>query len=207
MKTPILFFTLSCVLCSAQMNQNANDNNNQCCSMAQSVLSLMEKISQLESRLENTEKEVVELRSLTQGAPKVAFSTSLHDSDSDSGNVGPFNTATALKYKKVFTNIGSCYNPSTGMFTAQVKGLYFFHFTMLNNRQTVPNSVLILRKNGEQVVSLWDVSGSDPDSASNAALLPLEVGDSVHVELPPNRLVYDDSAHYNTFTGFLLFTV
>ncbi|KAK7939937.1 hypothetical protein WMY93_003263 [Mugilogobius chulae] len=121
----------------------------------------MDKMTQMETKLDDTEKELTELKSITQG-----------------------------------------------IFTATVKGVYFFRFTMFNNLNSTPNSVLILRKNEEQIVTLWDVSATDGnDTGSNAAVLSLEAGDTVHVELSPNRQVYDDQAHYNTFTGFLLFTI
>lgn len=90
-----------------------------------------------------------------------------------------------------------------------VKGMYFFRFSMFNNLKAVPNSVVSLKKNDVRLTTVWDTSGPDGnDMGSNAVVVPLEVGDSVFVELQANRLVYDDAAMgYNSFSGFLLFTM
>lgn len=89
-----------------------------------------------------------------------------------------------------------------------VKGMYFFRFSMFNNLDPVSNSVVSLRKNGVRLTSVWDTTGTDGnDMGSNAVVVPLEVGDSVYVELQANRLVFDDSMGYNSFSGFLLFTM
>ncbi|XP_054597189.1 complement C1q tumor necrosis factor-related protein 3 [Nothobranchius furzeri] len=97
---------------------------------------------------------------------------------------------------------------STGTFTATVSGMYFFRFSMFNNLAQTPNSVVSLMKNDERLTSVWDVSGSDSnDMGSNAAVIPLVAGDAVYVELMASRLVYDDGMNYNTFSGFLLFTM
>lgn len=89
-----------------------------------------------------------------------------------------------------------------------VKGMYFFRFSMFNNLNPVANSVVSLRKNGVRLTSVWDTSGTDSnDMGSNAVVIPLEVGDNVYVELQENRALYDDGMGYNTFSGFLLFTM
>ncbi|XP_029913141.1 complement C1q-like protein 2 [Myripristis murdjan] len=166
---------------------------------------MMDKITLLETKVQKTETQMLELQSLIGGVPKVAFSACLLKSGS--GNTGPFTTATTLKYKNVFSNIGSSYSPETGIFTALVKGVYFFRFSMFNNVNATPSSVVSLMKNGVRLVSVWDTVGSDAnDMGSNAVVVSLEVGDRVYVELAANRLIYDDNMNYNTFSGFLLFT-
>ncbi|XP_047428669.1 complement C1q-like protein 2 isoform X2 [Mugil cephalus] len=219
----ILAFSCCCCLGEPEITENndklqnrsgSNNGCNICCltsitqnlgTVEEKVSNMAEKIRLLEVKQQNTEKEVLELQKLT-GAPLVAFSAAL--SDSSPGNTGPFTTATPLQYKKVFANAGSSYNPSTGIFTAMVKGMYFFRFSMFNNLQSVPNSVVSLMKNSQRLVSVWDTSGSDSnDMGSNAVVIPLEVGDNVYVELQANRVVYDDGMTYNTFSGFLLFAM
>ncbi|KAL2091147.1 hypothetical protein ACEWY4_013410 [Coilia grayii] len=214
MKTiAVLFLALGCCLSEPQNGCEAPqtggpERSGLCalCSLPQDVANVMEKVNLLETRLQKTEKDVEELRSLIGGQPQVAFSAALLDSGS--GNTGPFTAATPLKYKRVFSNTGSSYNPSTGIFTAQVKGMYFFRFSMFNNLSATPSSVVSLMKNGQRLTSVWDTAGSDAnDMGSNAVVIALEVGDSVYAELGANRIVYDDSMNYNTFSGFLLFTM
>ncbi|RXM93151.1 Complement C1q-like protein 4 [Acipenser ruthenus] len=61
-------------------------------------------------------------------------------------------------------------------------------------------------KNNENVASLWDTESSDlNDSGSSSAILKLEVGDHVYMRLHEGKQLYDDTANYNTFSGFLLF--
>ncbi|XP_042361003.1 complement C1q-like protein 2 [Plectropomus leopardus] len=221
MKTvAVLILAFSCCLCEDQANEN-NDKVHQCLgstvccdinsltSLTQSLgaleekaANMAEKITVLEDKLINTEKEVLELRSLTGGTPQVAFSATLRESGF--GNTGPFTTATPLKYKKVFSNIGNGYNSSTGIFTALVKGMYFFRFSVFVS--SPPNTVVSLMKNSKRLTSVWDTVKSDShDMGSNAVVIPLEVGDNVYVELWANRTVYSNNMNYNTFSGFLLF--
>ncbi|XP_035253324.1 complement C1q-like protein 2 [Anguilla anguilla] len=160
---------------------------------------LSSELCSLKARVERLENDLKAL-------PKVAFSVALRESGAIT--LGPFQTDTVIQYAKVFANIGNYYNPSTGIFTARVKGVYFFTFTAYNNVEMTPNTNVVLMKNGERTVSIWDKSGQDAnDNASNAVVLQLEVGDSVFVHLKANTRVYDDMGHYNSFSGFLLFVV
>uniref|UniRef100_A0AAY5L9M4 C1q domain-containing protein n=1 Tax=Esox lucius TaxID=8010 RepID=A0AAY5L9M4_ESOLU len=218
----VLMLALCCCLSGTQAQGN-NDNQKTCClsdtcSLAKELVSIGEKLGTMvekqgtmgdnlrlmETRLQTSEKEVEELKRLTAGQPKVAFSATLRESGS--GDTGPFKTPTPLQYKKVFSNTGNSYNPATGVFAATVKGMYYFRFTMMNNLNSTPNSVVCLTKNGQRLVSVWDTAGNDShDSGSNAVVIPLEVGDQVYVELQANKQIYDDFMSYNTFSGFLLF--
>ena len=91
-----------------------------------------------------------------------------------------------------------------GTFTAPVRGMYYFSFTMFTSG--TPNSVACIWKNNVFVVCLWDVKEYfGYDTGSNAVVLPMGQGESVNVMLEPNKTVSDSQSHLNTFSGFLLF--
>lgn len=185
--------------------------------LEQNLSATMQKMSTAEANLQSCKSQVEELRKVNQAqdeqlkalaavtsasTSKMAFSAAL------GASAGPFQHDTPLKYQKIFSNVGSGYNPATGIFTARVSGVYYFRYTMYNNNAGQPNSAVSLMMNSQQLVSTWDTVGNDNnDSATNAAVLQLNAGDSVYVKLWANREVYDDGSNYNTFSGFLLFTV
>lgn len=181
----------------------------------QNLGTTMQKMATVEANLQSCKSQAEELRKVNQAqneqlkaltdvtstsTSKVAFTAALGSS------TGPFQQDTPLKYQRILSNIGSGYNPATGVFTAMVPGLYYFSYTMFNNGQ--PNSVVSLMMNSQRVVSTWDTVGNDNHgSATNAAVVRLEAGDSVFVKLYATRVLYDDDYYYNTFSGFLLFTL
>ncbi|XP_063048869.1 complement C1q-like protein 2 [Engraulis encrasicolus] len=201
----LLLAMACCCVCEPQANADCGGPSSSCsslclCCLSKDVAMVVEKLKTLESRLEENQRVVGVLR----GQPRVAFSAALRDSGG--GNVGPFSVATPLKYKRVFSNTGSSYNPSTGVFTAQVKGMYFFRFSMFSNTIGHSNSIVSLMKNGERLTSVWDTTGADGhDMGSNAVVIAMEMGDNAYVELLANRMVFDEYMNYNTFSGFLLF--
>ncbi|XP_052377745.1 complement C1q-like protein 2 [Oncorhynchus keta] len=189
----------------AEKNKN-NDNNNNLLSLYYTVM--LRFYYEIFSVITAQEEELKALKKrLSTAQPKVAFSAALRDSGG--GHIGPFTTNTPLQYKRVFSNTGSSYNPATGIFTAMVRGVYCFRYSMYGNNSGRPNSVVSLMKNGEMLVTTWntDDSVNVHESASNTAVVQLEVGDGVYIQLWANRVLYDDRNNYNTFTGFLLFTV
>ncbi|KAL7840554.1 hypothetical protein AOLI_G00258770 [Acnodon oligacanthus] len=134
---------------------------------------------------------------------KVAFSVSL--SKDEAGHTGPYSTEYPLVYKHVFTNIGSAYNPATGIFTAPVRGVYYFRFTAhgLGGKDVS----VVLQKNGQHIVEALVIQPQHRLSSSNGVSLLLEAGDVVCLKLRANAWVYDTGAHHCTFSGQMLFSL
>ncbi|XP_043118199.1 complement C1q-like protein 4 isoform X2 [Puntigrus tetrazona] len=140
-------------------------------------------------------------KSLQNCDKKVAFSAGLLESGTR--NIGPSNTATTLIYKKVFSNIGNAYDSNTGVFTAPIKGAYFFRFYgHCHGGTTMAVSLL---KNGATQCSLHAFKPSSNSNASNGVILTLEIDDRISTQLWANTWVYDDPASYTSFSGFLIF--
>lgn len=182
--------------------------------LLKSVSSLVKEMAISQAQLKVCDSQTLELQklnqqqtqqlkflqeSMTSATPRAAFSAVLGDA------IGPFDQETTLKYQRILSNIGSGYNPATGTFTAMVRGMYYFSYTMYNNNSGQPNSAVSLMRNSQRMVSTWDTEGND--SATNAAVVQLEAGDSVFIKLYANHVLYDDSYYYNTFSGYLLFTL
>lgn len=185
--------------------------------LEENLRTVMQKMTTMEASLATFRSQTEELRkvnkaqeeqlrsltnTVTAATSNVAFSAALGSS------MGPFEQDTPLKYQRILSNIGNGYNPATGIFTAMMRGVYYFSYTMYNNNSGQPSSIVSLMMNSQRVVSTWGtVSNDSHDSATNAAVLQLEAGDSVFVQLYAKRIMYDNGFYYNTFSGFLLFTL
>lgn len=94
----------------------------------------------------------------------------------------------------------------TGIFTAPVKGLYYFSFNTYGYNTHINGAMLM--KNGALQISTYDnISVDGSDSTSNAAVLQLVAGDEVCMQLWENGRVFDNLNGHTTFSGFLLFPV
>ncbi|XP_071401430.1 collagen alpha-1(X) chain-like [Centroberyx affinis] len=153
----------------------------------------------LQARLSASEKEVEELKQENADRPKVAFSAGL----TDAGPIGPFNIEITLIYSKVLTNIGQAYNPNTGIFTAPVRGVYYFRFTAFEHRNTQWLGVN-LHHNDRRVMHVSE-GANGYTSVSSALTLELAVGDVVYMRVSANNAIYDDVHNRSSFSGFLLF--
>uniref|UniRef100_A0A096LUQ5 C1q domain-containing protein n=1 Tax=Poecilia formosa TaxID=48698 RepID=A0A096LUQ5_POEFO len=150
-----------------------------------------------------TENQVEALRREGE-AKRLAFSAALLESGSV--NHGPFNTHTTMVFRHVTTNIGNAYSPSTGLFTAPVRGVYHFEFHIYGHgSSTEPTSALLI-KNGVQIFATYEKQTSGGQKTCNGVTLMLNIGD-VFVRLPANSWVHDNQDHHTTFSGHLLFTM
>ncbi|ROL42361.1 Neoverrucotoxin subunit beta [Anabarilius grahami] len=153
----------------------------------------------LETRLANSEAQIEKLQKEIRDKPKVAFSASL----GLNGFFGPFNADTTVVYKFVFSNVGDAYK-STGIFTAPVRGVYYFSFfyhCMVSNP-----TVLALYRNGKQEALMkHHKSGCHTENGGNALTLLLEKGDRVYMVLRKNTWIWDNvSENVSMFSGFLI---
>uniref|UniRef100_A0AAZ1WWB0 C1q domain-containing protein n=1 Tax=Oreochromis aureus TaxID=47969 RepID=A0AAZ1WWB0_OREAU len=117
--------------------------------------------------------------------------------------VGVYDTDTTLIYRKVFTNIGKAYNPSTGVFKAPVSGIYYF--TFFYHAGGEEDSKLTLYKNDEAIVGAYDHDSDNDatDNGGNAAFLQLQYGDHVYVTLGAHSHVWGCDL-LTTFSGSLV---
>lgn len=90
-----------------------------------------------------------------------------------------------------------------GIFTAPVKGVYYFRFTAFNNKDKEWMAVNLYH-NGQRILHNSEAANGHTFIA-NALILQLEQGSVVSLRLQQNCGLYDDSSSLNTFSGFLLF--
>uniref|UniRef100_A0A3Q3KDY9 C1q domain-containing protein n=1 Tax=Monopterus albus TaxID=43700 RepID=A0A3Q3KDY9_MONAL len=133
---------------------------------------------------------------------KVAFSASLL-SDGEA-TIGPFNGHTALVFKNVVTNIGSAYDPNTGVFTAAVRGVYHFEWHIGVDSS---NTAAVLVKNTNHIFTAYEHQTAGYGASSQSASLLLEAGDTVCVHQWTGTKIHDNQNHHSTFSGHLLFTL
>eukprot|EP00064_Thunnus_orientalis_P014134 superscaffoldBa00002419_g14175 len=154
----------------------------------------------LRIRMNTTESQV---DSLVKESAKVAFYAGLTDSE----DVGPYNTPTVLKFSKVFTNVGNAYSPTTGFFTAPVKGVYYFRFTVCGHLKTGLMGVQLFHNGKSILLNMEGKSNAHFEYISNAVILELNVDDELHLILPEDNAIFDDVNNHSTFSGFLLFNM
>ncbi|XP_030266706.1 heavy metal-binding protein HIP-like [Sparus aurata] len=163
---------------------------------------LQTRLSSSESELLISKSRIDQLERENAEKPKVAFYTALTDAET----LGPYNTDITLKYSKVFTNIGNAYNPSTGFFTAPVKGVYNLQLTVMGYHAGTMGVHVF--KNNQRIMYNWARNYNViPEYFTKSLVLELTAGDEIHLVLPSGRAIYDDINNYSTFSGSLLFTL
>ncbi|XP_060076926.1 adiponectin-like [Ylistrum balloti] len=116
------------------------------------------------------------------------------------------NLGMTLIFQNVVTNEGNRYNPTTGVFTCGVPGIYVFSWSICVGKDDFVNTELV--KNG-QMVNMQFTSGTDKYeiSTSHMTVLSLQTNDRVNVMVyrnpSPQSFTIGDAT---TFSGFLLFS-
>ncbi|XP_048409329.1 complement C1q-like protein 3 isoform X2 [Stegostoma tigrinum] len=142
----------------------------------QDVKDAIDKLKQLDilnTRIANLEQQVATLQTYV---PSIIF----HAKVSDGKNpIGPGH----IVYDTVIVNKGSGYNPSTGIFTAPVAGIYYFTYSLLGLSNS-GNTEVHLMKNREALSYIHSIlSASQAQAASMPAILTLNKNDQVWVSL------------------------
>ncbi|ROL46311.1 Complement C1q-like protein 4 [Anabarilius grahami] len=155
------------------------------------------------NELEEQKSLIQDLQKQIKESSRVAFTASMSATESTSR--GPFSTETKLIFDKVLTNVGNAYNPVTGVFTAPVKGVYYFRYS--GSAFASHDMGLSIFKGTARFVSSYEYnSGERNDQMSNGAVMELDVGEEVHVRLWVGCWIFVDRRYnYSTFTGYLLY--
>ncbi|XP_042355823.1 complement C1q-like protein 2 [Plectropomus leopardus] len=178
-----------------------------CAQQKMEISSLKRENEEQAATLKELEEHRTEMEKLKQQlqVKQVAFSASLVDSQDKT--FGPFDTHIQLIFSRITTNVGQAYNPETGIFTAPVRGVYNFEWSVGARGDNAHATAAALFRNSEHIFLAWEKQGSHFGSASNAANLFLEAGDAVYLHLPGNAIVFDSNNRHSTFSGHLIFTV
>lgn len=99
-------------------------------------------------------------------------------------------------------NVGSCYNTSTGVFTAPVAGTYQFQ-TFFHNA-TSANAQASFRLNGSDIMEMKFQFGTTPNysTLTGSISLLLNAGDTISVFYASGTLTGTNEA-FSSFSGFL----
>lgn len=94
-----------------------------------------------------------------------------------------------------------------GIFTAPVRGAYYFRFTGMEVRHSFPLGIKLYH-NDKVIARCYDRNDDvGYVNVSNAFVLQLEKGDVVYMVLKENHGIFDDYNNRTTFSGFLLFAL
>lgn len=106
-----------------------------------------------------------------------------------------------IQYDNVVARIGTAYDPTTGIFTAHVPGLYSFSVSLMGLYTDTVYAMLY--KNGVSPVRLYTRGQSTHEVASNTVYFKLSKGDRVWVQGTAGKKLYA-SEPFNVFSGALI---
>ena len=98
-------------------------------------------------------------------------------------------------------NYGNCYSPSTGRFTAKIKGVYCFKFSAYTNQGNSTSRPGIIKNGSSYMFGGGTVyrSGNQIDS-----IVVLEINDWVEIQSIQGGLYFYSAGSHNQFCGHLV---
>lgn len=102
----------------------------------------------------------------------------------------------------LWSNIGGCFNTTTGKFTAKIRGIYMFKFSAFINQSSTTTSRPALYKNNVIRISSGDTIAQNGNQVFG--IIPLDIGDLVHIASSYGRLYMYSHYQYNQFSGSLV---
>ncbi|CAL8340424.1 unnamed protein product [Boreogadus saida] len=154
------------------------------------------------------------------GYPRVISGTARTETGADIGSVigdnakiafyvglkNPHEGYEVLRFDDVVTNLGNHYDPTTGKFTCQVSGIYYFTYHVLMRGGDGTSMWADLCKNGQvRASAIAQDADQNYDYASNSVVLNLDSGDEIYVKLDGGKAHGGNNNKYSTFSGFLLY--
>ncbi|TNN54064.1 Collagen alpha-1(VIII) chain [Liparis tanakae] len=112
---------------------------------------------------------------------------------------------TPVIFDKLLYNGRQNYNPETGVFTCDMPGIYYFAYHV---HCKGANVWVALMRNNEPVMYTYDeYKKGFLDQASGSAVLPLQAGDTVYIQLPSDQAsgLYAGQYVHSSFSGYLLY--
>ena len=101
-------------------------------------------------------------------------------------------------------NVGSCYNTSTGLFTAPVSGNYFIGFFGLSNDSSA--AAFRVNRNGSPLAGFWPYQNSTSGNGSNPCgmgIVPLSTNDTLSLHVATGNIIGSTNFH-NRLTIYLV---
>ena len=109
-----------------------------------------------------------------------------------------------IDFDEVKLNIGNDFNPTSGIFTCRIPGVYSFSFTFAPYGSSSRIDIY-LTQNGNYVAWAYQTSNTNTYSTvGHSTLLALDQGDEVYLSAYNTKTRNDATSGQNSFSGYLI---